>query len=396
MSFQQALADGIRSVYCQSADIADQFWSRVGIPGTPIRAPFQPRASLGYRLLCNREPPPVPGSPVTGGQCDTLYNVTVSYSYQTPQGGSCPTFNESQTFNGRLGPIRGTRLFREGSDVGYYLLHAPQSGFPTGETRSVIVVDGGGGVCNAQMFSATVTSIVRVDGLPDDCGDAPPVVPNPPSPNPTFSFPIVYVDASGNTIELNGTAIFAAGFAYINGQLNIPFRVTINPDITIPIDGTINLETGDINFNFGGGNGGGGCEPKPPSGYEPTNPPPPNPEPGNPPAPPIEDNPTDTRLKDIIRGVIATVSDDDGKVTVIDQSSNPDLYIPRVGNVQFAIQIGNSISWTERVNVTSLRQFIPCPWEGGAVDVRGTSEPGFIMTLTPVVGKIPDDVSYET
>lgn len=395
MNFRDALADTLRNVYCTSMDLADNFWSRVGIPGTPIRAPFRPRATLGYRLFCNREPPPPPENSPGGGQCPTLYNVTVQRTYQFTSGGSCPSFTDSQTLNGRLGPIRGVQPFKEGPDAGYYLLHAPQPGFPDGRSRVVVATDGSAIVCPSRVLGVSITSIVRVDGQPDDCGDLPPLVPIPPFPNPTIPDDVEYDDDNGDPITVPVNITFGFPFIFINGELNVPFRVQISPEFNFDIDGTLNLETGDVNFNFGGSPGGDGCLPKPPGDFAPIGDEPPTPDPGIPQPPPVDDDPTDDRLKDIIRGVIVTASVDDVNATIIGQDGNPDLYIPRIGNVQFAIQIRNSVSWTERVNVTNLRQFIPCPWEGGAIDVRGTAEPGVIMSLTPVIGQVSDRVRYE-
>jgi len=267
--------------------------------------------------------------------------------------------------------------------------------FPDGRTRTVVAQDGSFPVCPARITSVRITNIVRTDGQPDDCGDFPPFVPSPESPPPVIPIPVDYDDTNGDPVSVPVNIQFAIPFVFINGQLNVPFRVSIPVEFNVPIDGTINLETGDINFNFGGGGGGGGggCLPAPPDGFTtPVPPPPPPPGTG---IDPIEVPSDDTRLKTIIVGAIVTSELGDGRVTVIDQASNPDLYIPRVANLQFAIQIGGSVSWTERVNITSLRQFVPCPWEGGAIDVRITPEPGVISFVTPVTGQIPDDRSYE-
>ena len=403
MNFLEALSEATREVFCTSLRTTDEFWGRIGAPGTLGIPGFQIRGSLGYRLFCNREPPPLPQGNA-GGQCPVPYAIQwidtrVGLPGTSAAGQTVVWTNATPVI--RTGPIRlipGTNPV--GSVVGGHSAGSgsviDSTGMDIGNTALETKLSG---PANTNITSWRVVSrrlvLSRVDGLPDDCGDPTAPVPVPPNPPTQIPVDVVYVDPDGGNITVPVVIAFAIPFVFINGQLNAPFRVQIPLEFSIPIDGTINLETGDINFNFGGGSGGGGggCLPRPPSDYAPTEPPPP-PPPGT--EVPPEDIPQDdTRLKTIIVGAIVTTQVIDGKATVVNQASNPDIYIPRVANLQFAIQIGNSVSWTERVNITSLRQFVPCPWEGGAIDVRITSEPGFQSFVTPVTGKIPDDQSYE-
>lgn len=373
----------------------DEFWGRLGAPGTLGVPGFQLRGTLAYRLFCDREPPPrpdpTPGAPPQTGNCDG-----VCYAFAAQVTGDFPG---TITSSGRLiGPVGGVRaipfpggaraeVFCRGINVSSSVCPVPQPAdwYPLGM--------GGTNVLPPSVIS--FTSLSRADGLPDECGTPSPIVPTPISPAPTIPTPIDYEDDDGNPRTVPVNIRFAIPFIFINGQLNVPFRLSIPVEFNVPIDGTINLETGDINFNFGGGGGGGGggCLPSPPDDFTtPTPVPPPPPGTG---VPPEQIPGDDTRLKTIIVGAIVTTEPDDGKATVVSQTANPDLYIPRVANLQFAVQIGNSVSWTERVNITSLRQFVPCPWEGGAIDVRITPEPGFSSFVTPVTGNVPDDASYE-
>lgn len=403
MNFQDALAETLRNVYCTSMQLADNFWSRVGVPGTPIRAPFRPRATLGYRLFCNREPPPLPDSGFIGGRCPVPYEITVVERRDGVPGtsaeGQFVVWTNASPFvvQGPLTPTGGSipvGAVVGGHSAGYFgVING------AGNQLNFSLTTKQAGAANTNITNWTVTSrnvtATRQDGLPDDCGDSIIPIPPVPNPNPTIPDDVEYEDDDGNPVTIPVNIVFGFPFIFINGTLNVPFRVQINPEINFNIDGTINLETGDVNFNFGGTPGGDGCLPKPPDDFTPIGDEPPDPDPGIPQPDPVDDDPTDDRLKDIIRGVIVTASVDNPDATIINQIENPDLYIPRIGNVQFAIQIRNSVSWTERVNVTNLRQFIPCPWEGGAIDVRGTPEPGVIMTLTPVIGQVSDRVRYE-
>lgn len=394
MNFRQALSEAVRQVFCSSLQAGDEFWGRIGAPGTLGAPGFRLRGSLGYRLFCNREPPPLPpaapGAPPGTGNCDG-----VCYSYEVQVSGDFPG---TLTSSGRLiGPVGGLRavplaggaraeVFCRGTSPNSSVCPAPGAlgWYPVGI--------GGTNVLPPSVI--TFTSLVRADNQPDTCGSPSPIVPSPDSPPPPIPLPVDYEDDDGDPVSIPFTIQFAIPFVFINGQLNVPFRITAPVEFNVPIDGTINLETGDINFNFGGGSGGGGgsCNPRPPQDFDSPEPaplPPPGTE-----APPVDLPGDDSRLKEVILGAIVTTQDQSGKVTIINQDSNPNLYIPRVANLQFAVQIGRSISWTERVNITNLRQFVPCPWQGGAVDVRVDPEPGFSSVVTPVTGKIPDDSSY--
>lgn len=403
MNFREALTRAVRQVFCSSMSAGDELWGRIGAPGTLGVPGFQLRGSLAYRLFCDREPPPPP-APNVGGQCPTLYNIqwidTRTGVPGTEAAGQTVVWTNATPVQ-RVGPIRlipGSNPV--GSVVGGHSAGSGDviigTGFPIGNTPLETKLSG---PANTNIASWRVASrqlvLSRVDGLPDDCGDPDNTVPTPISPPPRIPVDVPYTDEDGNPVTIPVTIAFAIPFVFINGQLNAPFRVEIPIQFSVPIDGTINLETGDINFNFGGGGtgGGGGCLPKPPSDFTTPEPPPP-PPPGTE-ADPVDIPSDDTRLKDIIVGAIVTTDPDGGGATIVGQTSNPDLYVPRVANLQFAIQIGNSVSWTERVNITSLRQFVPCPWEGGAIDVRITPEPGYLSIVTPVIGKIPDDLEYD-
>lgn len=74
----------------------------------------------------------------------------------------------------------------------------------------------------------------------------------------------------------------------------------------------------------------------------------------------------------------------DGNETTLEQQDNPAIYIPATGYVQFLIQVGNSSAWTNDIAVKNLRAFIPCPWDAGAVEVKGTPRYGNQFTVTPV------------
>lgn len=376
-------------------DIADNFWSRVGVPGTPIRAPFRPRSTLGYRLFCNREPPPLP-APGNPGQCPgQQLRIFYQASFLSPSQ-DCQRVVVNGNTGGTAGyfaPVTPLGVRTQGITSQLLVRHATDA-TATQFTESSVFNSSGAQCSPGNGLQGTITGFEVLTGQGIQCPDEP-LTPPVPIPNPTIPDDVEYEDDNGDPVSVPVNITFGFPFIFINGELNVPFRVQISPELNFDIDGTLNLETGDVNFNFGGAPGGDGCLPKPPGDFTPIGDGPPAPDPGVPQPSPIDDDPTDDRLKDIIRGVIVTSSVNDVNATIIGQSGNPNLYVPRIGNVQFAIQIRNSVSWTERVNVTNLRQFIPCPWEGGAIDVRGTAEPGVIMSLTPVIGQVSERVMYE-
>lgn len=396
MNFREALVGAVREAFCTSLSTADELWGRLGAPGTLAIPGFRLRASLGYRLVCNREPPPFPEPPSGGGgQCPIDYVVQGTYTQIVPQGNQCVPASNPYTRPFVRGPITGwTQVTRNGL-TSLAIRGGPTPSVPDG----LFLVGGsdpGSSGCVPTITSHTFLSITPQNpGQTDDCGEFPPLIPRPVSPVPPVEIPVDWEDDEGDSVTTPVNIRFAIPFIFINGQLNLPFQLSIPIELNVPIEGTFNLETGDVNFNFGGGSGGGGggCLPKPPDGFTtPTPVPPPPPGTG---IDPIDIPGDDSRLKTIIVGAIVTTEPVDGRATVIAQASNPDIYFPRVANLQFAIQIGNSVSWTERVSITSLRQFVPCPWEGGAIDVRITSEPGYDSFVTPVTAQVPDDNSYE-
>lgn len=107
-----------------------------------------------------------------GGQCVTLYNVNGMTSYD-----AYPDYPWVQ--NACWGPIEGVRIrtYTQGSfecgDV--EVLHYGLGGSPS-QTPQWQKPGGNAGGCGANAaIGYSVTSIARVDGLPDDCGDPPPI-----------------------------------------------------------------------------------------------------------------------------------------------------------------------------------------------------------------------------
>jgi len=92
------------------------------------------------------------------------------------------------------------------------------------------------------------------------------------------------------------------------------------------------------------------------------------PTPITPPSPIVPEPET----RQLLRGVIVTVTNIPDDFGLIFQEGNPDIYIPNLGYVNFLIATGNVLSWSVDLAVKNRRCFIPCPWEGGALRVEGT------------------------
>lgn len=246
----------------------------------------------------------------------------------------------------------------------------------------------------------TVNNLAEMPGQPPGCGDVPPPPPpiTPYDPNDfTFDIDIFYEDDdSGNTFKIPVTFLIGEFNFNANLDLTIPVTVNLKPsfrwDVNIPI--SFNLE---FNFNTGDVKT---YPPTPPGTPPPRLPPPPKydpdfdpgDDPDPPPAPPDvpdpDPEPDTPQFKRVITGAIVTVGnpEDASKVGQLGQNENPDVFFPDLGLVSFQIRHAKGVGWTEDIRVKNVRQFIPCPWGGGAISVKGTARGNATMTVTPVYG----------
>lgn len=349
-----------------------------------------------YRKFCNREPQEVPPPPFPGGQCQFCYEVRITFTVR-----NAPPIQLNGTFVQTyflFGPIGAPTIVPSGSGRQRIAsINIPSHGSCSGQRSEPQVIFVGTPFSFPEPATATIDSVVVTPSppQPDTCGDIPPTPPPselpPPVPIPDFT----YRDDDNNDINVPITLIF--GFAYLDADLNlnIPVSIDLNANfdipVTIPTRFDINFNVGNNTINIGptynptdprNPSGGG---PGRPGNYGPNDPPPPTPP--NVPEPPPEPNPK--RTERAIRGVLVTTTSiaEGSSPSVVGQDVNPDVYVPDLGLVSFLIRVsGASGGWTEDIRVKNRRQFIPCPWEGGAIDVRGTPRQGIEFTLTPVFG----------
>lgn len=380
MNFLDGLGETVNRAFCEILGNTVNQAEVLQYVLTPGFGPqFNPFPAL-YAQNCPLSPPPdpLPGSPFSGGQCvGVSYRVFfTTFSTAIPGNAGGQEDSENSDFIVLAGKINGSGQFDNGINWSGVIY---SDGAPGGRT-----LVGSGSKSFFSSVSTTITSVVPVSGLPDTCGDPPaPVTPYTPGDN-IYNGDVTYNNNEGDTVTIPVGIALGYATVNLNGNLNIPINANfaLNPQ---------------FNGNFNYSPGGGGitpdfshpASPLPPSCSDPGGY---NPDPSIPAPPdsvsdpdPLPDPTTDpTERRKLLKGAIVTTSVLDGNETIIFQGDNPDLYVPSLGYVQFRIQVGDSGAWTNDIPVKCLRTFIPCPWEGGAIDVRGTPRYGNQFEVTPV------------
>lgn len=383
VDFGQAIRDYVRFGYCTSIGNIATFGEIFGGGGNPIGELGVQAARFLHNQFCNLPAPSPPPPPFTGGQCPTYYTIQVQWNATAIPGSGLSDESSLDTFT-VIGPVQGVGIVNSSGRIFAELraAHIPiVGGASTYRYRSV----------DAGFYSsatATITSVVRQDGQPDNCGSVPPVIPPyTPGSNSTTNN-ITYTTDNGDTVSIPTTITFGYGRVDVNGTINVPFTLNLNVTPTANITGNINLNTGDINFNAGNptlppSSCGGNSDDYTP---DPTNLPPVST--GNPDIPDPTPDPTKPQVRKLMTGVLVTVNTVPKDVTEIFQTGNPNVLAPDAGLVAFKISVGGYVGWTEDFRVKNRRQLIPCPWKGGAIDVKGTPRSGGSFTLTPIYEKI--------
>jgi hypothetical protein len=333
-----------------------------------------------YNRYCNQPLPAAgrPQPPFQGGQCSVVYNVSGRANYSgtaIPAGialGPTPV----------NGPVRG--MVSENlppNTTQVYVLGLVDAGHPDGRYGIATLNTSFGGGNDFQ--NAVVTSVVRQDGQPDNCGSLPALPPALPPGGNTVNSPVTYTTNNNVTVTIPMVIAFGYASFSFDGTVEIPLTLNFTANPELNLSGTLNLNTGDTNFYPDPGAPTDGCDNSPndfipdPSipNYPPT-------LPGVDPDPPALPNKPERRK--ILRGVVVTVSNQGDESGFISQDQNPDIWFPDLGFVQFAVQVGGRIAWLRHEKINSLRHLVQCDWPSGAVEVRGTPRSGVTWTLTPV------------
>lgn len=346
--------------------------------------------------------PPDPQPPFNGGQCPVNYRVRIFCSREDLLlNGTWEPRNFVDEFQA-VGPIRPLGEFREtrptGSPCGNEVVDV-QYRFLVGSQQSLItrVLRGEyncgtfiGGVRNVQVGSI---SVERLDGQPDNCGDPDPI---PPDPIPTGGLPPAPINFDfapdinnpSVTVNVTGTAVVLPVFVNAKAEINVPVSLSLNVDNQgdlLEVNANVNLSTGDVTINVGG-NGGNrtpgqdDCEP---DYTEPTEDPPPSPvDTGK------TEQPRPDEGEEVIIGALVTVTSisPNARPTLLGQDDNPDIYVPSLGHINFLCRAGAGAvgGWLPDQQVKNRRCLIPCDWPYGAVDVKGTPQPGVTWQITPI------------
>lgn len=370
VNLRQALADRIRDFMCAATEPGAQFtrWldgaistvpgvGGIGLPGADI--------SLDLRgIVC-----PSPGGSPSGsgfnityppstpilGQCDgVIYEGT--FRYDRPDG-----INDRGGIPRVFGPIQAVQV-RAGSNqrvvecICRGLASAPIQ--PSGTSVAIA------GASNPEFAMITEFTVTRVDGLPDDCGGDTPQQP------PTGNAPVTYDDPDGNPVE-DEPWDFLPDFPFRlpNGNIIIPFGV-FNGNLTLNAD--FNLSIDEVSFNFGGKGGQEACCPVPDDDGMPED------DPEDPPEPEDE-----KRLWGV--KTVATFDTFPVQQTQIVAAGEPNLYVPDLGSVRFAVEVAGRRAWTMDQKIRTLSQFTPVNAPATAYAFSVVPRPGVSIQTIPIV-----------
>jgi hypothetical protein len=336
-------------------------------------------AAALYAQRCGLPLPPdfSPSPPFTGGQCPVQYTVVVGWNFVS-NGMVIPPENTPQSGAVLVtGAIQGAEIRR--SSGGYQVGAVGASGFSQASALS-----GNPDANGLSLTNPSIISVTRVDGLPDTCGNPNPTYPSYQPGDNSVTENVTVINNEGDTLTIPVVLVFGYATLNIDGTVSIPVNAdfTLNPEFNGNFD--FNLNTGDLKIDVSNP-----AAPRPspctdPGGYnvDVDIPEPPASIPDAPGLPPPDTEPAERQK--LLRGCIVTTQLLDGNETIIFQESNPDIYVPSLGYVQFLVRVGGASAWTNDIPVKCLRTFIPCPWDGGAVDVKGTPRYGNQFVVTPV------------
>lgn len=376
-TFLEGAGSAVKDAYCEFSSgappewlnwLADQALPTWVIPGTETERFFRSGPSLSD-LICNRPPsgakPEYSPVPFSGGQCTTIYNWSLKFSGVRDNGSIyddedfTPNFNRSRQI---LGPVSDPFI---DIDTGLWSAFDGE-----GILRPLRSANGVVDVTRREF------ELQRDDGQPDDCGN-PPGKERPPfqsGPN-EFDIDITFEPGSGGPeINLPGALVFAFPVFNVNGNVTVPFTVE-SPQIYLT--GDLTLNTGDVNFNFGGESGNEKCCLDEGTDVDP---------------PTTEDDPPaeEEEERDIIVGTIITCSvvPDDFNGSIYGQGDGPLLFHSRLGNIYFVVEVSGRRIWTPAISVQHRQVYIPCPAGFGAVDVVGYFRQGVEWQSTPVYRRL--------
>lgn len=379
-NFLDAAAQAARSNVCTLLGLpsyVNDMIERVGFPA--YNNPLVAIPNFWRNLLCDTQGPDPNPPPYVGGQCPCVsYRVDFEYTNGVGQRVSVRSIPLT-------GPILGIGVRDVPGTREAFISHGLCSGgVQTGTQQTTVLV-------TAVIGSPAIVGVIRPDGQPDDCGDPEPVYEDLTPEDVTFDVDITFNNSSNVETTIEGTIIYARAQVLAVGAIIIPFTLQLSP--TAVFSGTVNLN-GEVNI-YPVPNGTT-TAPKDPRKSPCSDIPLPDGEVPEDPTDSDKEPDGDRDRKKVIKGVLVTVNTlGDIRATSILQDENPDIYAPNLGFVNFLVRVGTvSAGWTPDIPVKNRRCLIQCPWDDGAIDVKGTPQQGVGWTLTPIFGYAGVPVEY--
>lgn len=372
----------------RAGDVPADFFNK-SISKLPGFGPYDPGINDAFKdMVCPEvpEPPPninFPAPQFAGGQCPVQYDVTFDVVCENT---SFSTGEVQFEYTCRV----GRRLT---GPIGNVILPGTLSGgLSFNQTPEVLITHNGGQVIglsgsvlgtppsrnngnNQAVGPIVMSSIVRVDGLPDNCGS----LPTPPG-DPSYSTNLPYTDSDG--IERNPpvTVVYLPPLIGGNGSLSFPIRID-GPNFSL--NPAFDFGTGDTNFNLPLGDGDGGC-------CEPGTEPPPN-------LPPPEagEEPEETRYFRALV-VVSTGQTETTTATEISAGQGVSLFIPRLGTVSIRVRVGKGqFAFLPDIAIKHKRQLVVIPENFVGNGYAAQPIPGVSFELFPLYLKNYNDPGVE-
>lgn len=308
-------------------------------------------------------PVPTPELPFEGGQCAVPYTVTVDIVWYSQSDPTRKVLTDRQVIN-QMGPVQGFQLKNP--------LTISGSAVSTVYTLAVVNMNGVertlwsfGGFNGATAFENI--RITRPDGLPDTCGNPPPVFPpGTPAPNPPTPPPVdVEIDLPGiGPVIVALTPVVGIVYVDADAEFNVPVTVNVDLgglDVNFDLDFDVNLSDPTK-------------PPKPAPPDRPKNPddrvePPDCPPPQECINQPEEDEPeeepppVDPKLFRVVGAVSLCVVDlSVATATQIFQEKGPDIWAPKLGYIRFQYLLNDdAIVWGTDIAVKGTNFVTPAP-----------------------------------
>lgn len=231
-AFGEQLRDGVVTFACGLWSSFPDFYTQSTLPVNSF--------ARGYmNQVCSPIQPPVPAptSPFVGGQCPgVVYDIAGTFGngnqvYGPP--GAIRTFNAS--VQGPVGGLQENFFLQVVGNMGN--LNTVRDDLTNGQVNmtDVFVTNPNVTVIYALPGTSQITSVTRVDGMPDNCGD--PEVryysPTPTSNDLNTTINIVNLDGVDNSFEIQ--------YIQLSNQYNFPMNFKVNGI-------NVSLDLGGLNF----------------------------------------------------------------------------------------------------------------------------------------------------